>query len=233
MGLLAGGLHAVGDYENALSVQEVALPLMRRLGAPENHILGVQANLAELHSHLGRREQALEIQRDVYSGVLHLSGEEHEHTLQAAENYAISLINLHRFEEAKELLRKVTPVARRVLGEEDRLTIKMRWTYAEALYLDPDATLDDLREAVATLEDAERIARRVFGGQHPLTVDTEQGVRVSRAKLRAREDAEPDVSAQELDAAEAAAAAAVAAAAIKKRQRRDTIERERSRRRTG
>ena len=123
MGLLAGGLHAVGDYENALSVQEVALPLMRRLGAPENHILGVQANLAELHSHLGRRERALEIQRDVYSGVLNLSGEEHEHTLQAAENYAISLINLHRFEEAKEYLREKVPVARRVLSPRARVCL--------------------------------------------------------------------------------------------------------------
>ena len=29
--------------------------------------------------------------------------------------------------------------------------------------------LDDRREAVTTLEDAERTARRVFGGAHPLT----------------------------------------------------------------
>ena len=33
------------------------------------------------------------------------------------------------------------------------------------------ATLDDLREAVTTLEDTERIARRVFGGAHPLTTN--------------------------------------------------------------
>ena len=96
------------------------------------------------------------------------------------------------------------PVARRVLGESNDLTLQMRWVYARALYGDPGATLDDLREAVTTFEDVERIARRVFGGQHPFTVDTERGLRLSRAKLRAREDAEPDVSAQELDAAEAA-----------------------------
>ena len=125
------------------------------------------------------------------------------------------------------------PVARRVLGEHDDTTLRMRWIYAEALYRDDGASLGDQREAVTTLEEIERIARRVFGGQHPFTVDTERGLRLSRAKLRAREDAEPDVSAQELDAALAAAVAAVAAAAIKKRQRRDTIERERSRRRTG
>ena len=45
----------------------------------------------------------------------------------------------------------------------------MRKIYAEALYKDPAATLDDVREAVRTLEEAERIARRVLGGAHPLT----------------------------------------------------------------
>ena len=32
---------------------------------------------------------------------------------------------------------------------------------------DTGATLDDLREAVTTLEELERTARRVFGGAHP------------------------------------------------------------------
>ena len=36
------------------------------------------------------------------------------------------------------------------------------------------ATLDDYREAVTTLEDAERIARRVLGNAHPLTTGIEE-----------------------------------------------------------
>ena len=62
----------------------------------------------------------------------------------------------------------------------------MRWICAEALYSDPGATLDDLNEAVTTLEDVARIARRVFGGAHPLTVDIERELGKERA-LRARE----------------------------------------------
>jgi hypothetical protein len=58
-----------------------------------------------------------------------------------------------------------------------------RKVYAEALYKDTGATLDDLREAVTTLEDAERIARRVFGGAHPLTVEIENEIRAARAAL--------------------------------------------------
>ena len=65
----------------------------------------------------------------------------------------------------------------------------MSRSYARALNRDPGATLDDLREAVTTLEDARRIARRVLGGAHPLTVNIEKGLRFSRAALRAREQA--------------------------------------------
>ena len=63
----------------------------------------------------------------------------------------------------------------------------MRWVYALSLYADPGATLDDLREAVATLEDVARTARRVLGGAHPLAVDFEDELRNARAALAARE----------------------------------------------
>ena len=63
----------------------------------------------------------------------------------------------------------------------------MRTTYAEALYKDDRATLDDLREAVTTLEETARIARRAFGGAHPITKATEVHIRKARAALRPRE----------------------------------------------
>ena len=63
----------------------------------------------------------------------------------------------------------------------------MRWNYARSLCTDPGATLDDLREAVNTFEDAERIARRVFGGTHPLLMNIEDHLRCARKVLRARE----------------------------------------------
>ncbi len=80
-----------------------------------------------------------------------------------------------------------TPAAQRDLGESDDLTLRMKEKYAKALYKDDGSTLDDLREAVATLEEIERIARRVFGGAHPTTALIEVSVGESRAALRARE----------------------------------------------
>ena len=59
--------------------------------------------------------------------------------------------------------------------------------YAEALYEDEGATLDELREAVTTLEETERTARRVLGGDHPLTVGVETSLRNARAVLAFQE----------------------------------------------
>ena len=49
------------------------------------------------------------------------------------------------------------------------------------------ATLDDLREAMDTFEDAGRIARRVLGGSHPLVAQMQDDLRNARYVLRARE----------------------------------------------
>ena len=131
------------------------------------------------------------MQKEVYSGRLKLDGEGHEKTLREANNYASGLLSSRSFEEGKALLRKMTPVARRVLGENHELTIRMRWACGQALYLYASATLDDLREAVTTIEDVERTARRVLGGAHPLTSVIEVELRLARAALTARETPGP------------------------------------------
>jgi len=115
------------------------------------------------------------------------TGIENEETLTAANNYASTLLALQRFEQFRSLLRKTMPVARSVLGDRNDTTLRMRALYAVALRADPGATLDDLREAVTTLEDAERITRRVLGGAHPLTSTIERDLQNARAALGARE----------------------------------------------
>ena len=84
------------------------------------------------------------------------------------------------------MLKKTIPVAQRVLEASNEYIFRMRGCYAEALYEDPGATLDDLREAVTTFEDAARIARRTFGGAHPLTAQIEQSLQYAREDLRLR-----------------------------------------------
>ena len=79
------------------------------------------------------------------------------------------------------------PTAQRVLGEGHYLTLLLKKKCAQSLYRDDGATLDDLREAVTMLEDAGRIARRVFGGAHPVTTGIELELQAARAALRACE----------------------------------------------
>ena len=191
LSVLGNGLYATGNYEQALFVEEARLSMVQRLGASEQSILAVKGNLAASYLQLGRLDEALLMRQDVYSGFLKLCGEEHFDTLREVNNNAAILRDLEHFEEAKTLLLSTLPVARRVLGDNDELTLKIRNNYAMALYSATGATLDDLREAVETLEETERPARRVFGGSHPTTVAIERNLRDSRAALRARE-APPD-----------------------------------------
>ena len=60
---------------------------------------------------------------------------------------------------------------------------------------DPGATLDVIREAVATLEEIGPTARRFLGGAHPETAMIEQSLRAARAALRARETQSSSASA--------------------------------------
>ena len=73
--------------------------------------------------------------------------------------------------------------------------LRIRWVYAQSLYQDDSATLDDLREAVTTLGESEPIARRVLGAAHPLTGGMGESLQAARAKLRARETPSPPGSA--------------------------------------
>ena len=147
----------------------------------------MQGNLATTYGELGQLEKALSMERDVYSGRLRLNGAEHGSTLIAANNYASTLSELKRFEEAKSLLRRTIPAARRVLRDSNELMLKMRRIYVEALYKADRATLDDLREAVTTLEETQRVARRVLGSAHPTSSAIEVCLRRARAALRARD----------------------------------------------
>ena len=75
-------------------------------------------------------------------------------------------------------------------GTSRHTSLKLQ-NYAAALCNDEGATLADVREAVATLEETVRVARRVFGGAHPTTSSLENSLRLARAALRARETPSP------------------------------------------
>ena len=142
--------------------------------------------IALTYKELGRHEDALILNRDVYSGWLKLYGKQHTETLREANNLAVLLKKMERFEEAKALMRETIPVARRVLGENHEATLMMRWNYANAIFADDGATLGDQREAVTKVEELAPTARRVLGGEHPIVSVIERSLKQARAVLRAR-----------------------------------------------
>ena len=79
-------------------------------------------------------------------------------------------------------------VARRIHGESNILTLRLRFSYALALCGDNGRTIDDVREAVKTLAETERIARRVLGCAHPSAVEIGRALGLSREALSAREE---------------------------------------------
>ena len=78
------------------------------------------------------------------------------------------------------------PLARRILRDSHELTLLIRMNYATALYSDPAATLNDLCEAMTTLEDTERTARRVLGGAQPTTKEVEARLQKARTAFALR-----------------------------------------------
>jgi hypothetical protein len=183
MNVLGNGLDEVDHHEDALAVKEAELAMRRRLGASKEQLLVVQNNLACTYEKFGQHECALRLRHDVYFGRVGLHGEEATETLVPAYNYAVSLRDLKRFEEVKSVLRRTIPVARRTLGEGCGSTLSMRSLYAEALFRDTSATLDDLCEAVTTLAEIEGTARRVLGGAQPITQGIERTLRHAQAAL--------------------------------------------------
>ena len=117
-------------------------------------------------------------------------GDEHAGTFLAAYNYALSLVGFKRLEEARPLLRRTIPMARRVTGDSSDISIGLRKLYAQSVGCDAAATLDDIREAVTTLEETERTARRVLGRTHPTVGGMEASLRKAQAALRAREESD-------------------------------------------
>jgi hypothetical protein len=176
------GLDAANHDEDALSVREAELSMLRRVGAPESAILLAQNNLACTYTALGRLEEGLPLQRDVYSGKLKLYGEEDESTLRAAGNYAMTLLRQKRFEEAKRLLRKVTPVARRVLGNEHELSLSICEDLCRAT-LNGQSSAKEKGEALRMLEDVAGTMRRVLGPAHPDTLHAQGKLKFYRRKF--------------------------------------------------
>lgn len=100
---------------------------------------------------------------------------------------ANQMCGLGLFDECKEFARERIPEAERALGSEHGLTLCFRGSHAVALLNSSDATLDDMRLAVKTMEDCAQTLRRVLGKNNPQTLESENMLAKARMKLAAEE----------------------------------------------
>ena len=84
------------------------------------------------------------------------------------------------FAECKSQLRELIPLERG-----DRASCA-RWLYASVTVQDGDSSVDDLRDAVATLTDLEAKRLRIFGEAHPDTRRLRRSLESAQKALAAR-----------------------------------------------
>jgi tetratricopeptide (TPR) repeat protein len=168
MSLLASGLGQVGRQRERLTVLEVQMDMVRRLGASDAMISEITTNLANCYSQLGRHVEALELRRQVYDlDVANSDGLPRKNIFISALNLATSFHSSGRVAEAIALLRKTVPEATRVIGAGDEVTIMICMTLGD--YLIRGDRLEEVEEAAALLEQTIGTAQRVLGGDHPTT----------------------------------------------------------------
>ena len=95
--------------------------------------------------------------------------------LEIATNLAFSLRRTERHSEAQRFTRRQITVAQSVLGEDHETTLCLRQTYAESL-LCGEMTLGAAFEAWKIYEEIVPKAQRIFGDEHPTTINFKAGL---------------------------------------------------------
>ena len=188
MNLLGNSLHGANRHEEALSVYESALSVQMRHNPHHTNIniLVVKSNMARIHVQLGRHDNALEIEQEMYEAYKKYKGPSHEMTLGSALNLALTTIktgDAHKASEAMAFTRQLLPVARGALGADHDLSLRLAHAHGYAVLWMDDPSRDELAFAETLLEDTLQRFRRVFGSGHPSTQNLEADLSKVRGRL--------------------------------------------------
>jgi hypothetical protein len=193
---LGRGLEQANQTDQALEVCKANLARTLRVMPPCDNvtriILSQKGNIAALLHATGKLDEATEMSREIYAGLLALSATEPLRP-SAALNLAVNLFNNGRrrldqdeYAEVKSLLRTNIPYARRMLGNDHLITTNMAELLSVIIidevqqHRDAADPSEDLLEAVTTLEDLCKRGRRIFGATHPQTLKFEKNLKLAR-----------------------------------------------------
>ena len=176
---LANGLGSADRDEEAMAVWDACLETGRRY----KHVqyFEAQLNAAATYQKLGRFEEALAIRRESWEFLKGMKGCP-ETVAGIALNLVSSLYHTQRYGEAKEFARQqIAIVERHGLGE-TKVAIELKECLSVALCQDDKESREDFRESLAILEDIVPTARRVFGGENPITKRLEANLTAGRIR---------------------------------------------------
>ena len=150
----------------------------------ERNVVITQNTISACYEALGRYDDALRLDREVYASAVRLFGPTSTHTLGLALGLVQSLIKTKNYAEARTFIRERMEESRG-LGDEHQVNLKLRHGLSRAIVRDGDITSrETLEEAEKILADLLRTTRRVLGPAYPEVVEQERELKLTREWIR-------------------------------------------------
>ena len=127
---------------------------------------------------IGRPEEALVIEREIYAKT---------RDMNTAINLSSSLMHLGKHSEARSFSAQRIKESKRKFGPDHNTTLMLQQIFAQAIYHDRDASLDDVTRAVDILESLLQKRRQVLGSAHRITADSQKDLDRARLVLAAHQ----------------------------------------------
>ena len=146
-----------------------------------NEHIQTSANLANVYGECDKIEEAAALYKDLYEQMCALHGPESVYPATMGSNYAQTLIRVERFADARAVGREIVQWAHR--NPDSPHSFHIVKALMDSLYKDPNASADDLREAVEVFENIPATSSRVLGSAHPDTKNYEKALAKARKAL--------------------------------------------------
>ena len=181
-----GYVHALsGNFEPALDYFQQSADRARENFEPSNlAYYSARLNVGAALSALGRDEEALEANREVFEILSTEFGRRNASTLRVMNNMALTLMDLERFDEAGVLLRETLVLGRETWGVNNPITLGVQRSLG-GLYM----LTDKPAEALPLYETTRQWRERMRGPEHPETLSAMQDVAGARLALGQPEQA--------------------------------------------
>lgn len=186
--LLSNSLQKEGTYQEALPMIEALLATVRRAWPDNtNELIQTSANLANVYGECDKIEEAAALYKDLYEQMCALHGPESVYPATMGSNYAQTLIRVERFADAQAIGREIVQWAHR--NPDSPHSFHIAKALMDSLYKDPNASVDDLREAVEVFENIPATSSRVLGTGHPDTKNYEKALAKAKKALAEKNSA--------------------------------------------